>query len=175
MKRVLCIMIALLLMASATRAQALRDSADQSSAAAVMAQFDREIVKAFREAWQRAAIGTIAIEAVVLILRNADGSCKATLPQPTNENRRLTFYWQPGTIAVVHTHPNSNSPRPSPADIEIAERFHVPMFTLTIKGMFLYDPATKVISMVQPGIDWMDAAKWTRYAPVMAAQPAGRQ
>ena len=58
---------------------------------------------------------------------------------------------------------------------EIAERFHVPMFTLTIKGMFLYDPATKVIRMVQPGIDWMDAAKWTRYAPVMAAQPAGRQ
>src|SRR2546423_11473653 len=100
MKRVLCIMIALLLMASATRAQALRDSADQSSAAAVMAQFDREIVKAFREAWQRAAIGTIGIEAVVLILRNADGSCKATFPHPTTENPRLTFHWQPATLAA---------------------------------------------------------------------------
>jgi len=175
MKRVLFMtMAALLFTTSVGGAQTLHD-ADQTSAAAVMSRFDRGIVKAFREAWQRAAIGTLAIEAVVLILRNADGSCKATLPQPTNENRRLTFHWQPGTIAVVHTHPNSNSPRPSPADIEIAERFHVPMFTLTIKGMFLYDPATKVISMVQPGIDWMDEAKWTRYAPVMAAQPAGRQ
>ena len=39
--------------------------------------------------------------------------------------------------------------------------------------MFLYDPATNVVSRVQPGVDWMDEAKWTRdalarYAPTLA-------
>jgi hypothetical protein len=43
------------------------------------------------------------------------------------------------------------------------------MFTLTVKGMFLYDPATKAVSRVQPGIDWMDEAKWTRDAPARYA------
>jgi hypothetical protein len=140
-----------------------------------MAQFDPPIVKAFADAWQRAAGGTIAVEAVVLIVRNADGTCKAVSPQATNEYRRLTFQWQPGTVAILHTHPNSNSPKPSPTDMELADRFRVPMFTLTLKGMFLYDPTTRAISRVQPGVDWMEASKWTRYAPVMAQQLAAHR
>ncbi len=130
------------------------------------------IVKVFRAAWQRAGGGTIQVEAVVLIVRNADGSCRTILPHSTNEYRRLTFQWQPGTIAILHTHPNHNDPKPSPADMEIADRFRVPMFTLTISGMFLYDPMTKVISRVQAGVDWLEQAKWARYAPVMAWQLA---
>lgn len=179
-------MIAWLFNASLARAQALRDAAGvapacaqdgnagssdrQASGARVLALFNREIVKGLNQAWQRVASGNLAVEAVVLIVRNADGSCKAVLPNPTHEYRQLTFRWQPGTIAIAHTHPNHSDPRPQPADIEIAERFQVPMFTLTISGMFLYDPATKAISKVQNGVDWLDYAKWTRNAPAMASR-----
>lgn len=172
------ILVALLCLASATRAQTqsgVTAHAEAASAATVLSSFDAGILKAFREAWQRAAAGTLEVEAVVLIVRNADGSCKAVSPLSTNQYRRLTFQWQPGTVAIVHTHPNSNNPKPSPADMELAERFRVPMFTLTIKGMFLYDPATKAVSRVQAGVDWLESAKWARYAPVMARQLATRR
>jgi hypothetical protein len=146
----------------------------QASGAKVLSLFDKDIVKGLNHAWQRVAGGSMAVEAVVLIVRNADGSCQAVLPNPTHEYRQLTFRWQPGTIAIAHTHPNHSDPRPQPDDIEIAERFHVPMFTLTISGMFLYDPATKTISKVHNGVDWLDDAKWARISPVMASQLANK-
>ena len=174
MKRALFIIVAAwLFTVSMARAQTPR-AADPSSAA-VMARFDRRIVKEFREAWRRAGNGTTAVEAVILLVRDAAGNCKVISIPATNENRQMTFQWQPGTIAIIHTHPNRNDPGPSPADVQIADRFHVPMFTLTIKGMYLYDPATKAVSRVQPGIDWMEEAKWARYAPMLARQLATHQ
>ena len=110
MKRAHILMLAALLCgASAARAQTRGDvaaSADAVSAAAVISQFDARIVKTFAEIWQRAGGGTRKVEAAVLIVRSADGSCKAVATEATNEYRRLTFRWQPGTIAIVHTHPN---------------------------------------------------------------------
>ena len=143
----------------------------ESAGARVLFLFDRSIVKEFNRAWRRAAAGTAAVEAVVLIVRNADGSVKAIAPAATNEYHRLSFRWQPGTVAVLHTHPNHSDPRPQPADIAIAERFQVPMFTLTIQGMFLYDPATGLISKVQNGIDWLEYSRWARDAPVIVQTP----
>jgi len=178
MKQILMMMMMICLFnAEFVRAQALRDVAatagshDSSavnpsrhgSVAYVMSQFDRDIVKAFRAAWYHAGKGLVAVESVVLIIRKADGSCKAVLPDPTRQHYRFTFSLQPGTIAIVHTHPNDSDPRPATADIEIAERFQVPMFTLTITGMFLYDPTTKATSRVQDGKDWLISSKWARY------------
>ena len=131
--------------------------------ATVMSRFDKDIVKAFRAAWYHAGKGVAALEAVVLIIRKTDGSCKAVLLDPTRQHYRFTFCLQPGTIAVVHTHPNDVDPRPAAADINIADRFQVPMFTLTTNGMFLYDPTTKVTRRVQDGIDWLINSKWARY------------
>jgi hypothetical protein len=178
MKRILSMtMIIGLFSIAAARAQMLRDVAptagahhpnagildSAASAGVVMAQFNRDIVKAFRAAWYQAAKGRASVEAVILITRNPDGSCKAVLPDSTHQHYRFTFHWLPGTIAVVHTHPNDHDPRPAEADIDIAERFRVPMFTLTNTGMFLYDPATKITSRVQHGTDWLVNSKWRRY------------
>jgi len=180
MKRTLSItMIVWLFSAAAAHAQTLREVAvvaqaaahdatagspdTQGSAAAVMSRFNSEIVKSFHKAWYHAGMGNAPIEAVVLIIRNVDGSCKAVLPDPTHQHYRFRFQWQPGTIAVIHTHPANGKPEPSATDIDVAERFHVPMFTLTIIGMFLYDPATNVVSRVQPGLDWSIDSKWARY------------
>jgi len=177
MKQILLMtMMICLFNAEAVRGQTLRDVAATSghdaiffnpsrhgSTADVMSRFDREMVKAFRAAWRNAGNGLTAVEAVILIIRKADGSCKAVLPDPKGQHYRFTFRLQPGTIAVVHTHPNDSDPRPATADIEIAERFQVPMFTLTIRGMFLYDPTTKVTSRVQGGKDWLISSKWARY------------
>lgn len=178
MKRILLttMIIGLFSVASAG-AQTLRDVAasagphhpnagianSSATAGAVMAKFDRDIVKAFRAAWCHAAKGRASVEAVALIIRNADGSSTALLPDPTHQRYRFTFHWLPGTIAVVHTHPNDYDPRPAEADIDIAERFGVLMFTLTSTGMYLYDPTTKITSRVQHGTDWLVNSKWRRY------------
>lgn len=169
-------MIAWFLSAEVTSAQTLRDEAaagaheakglsanPKTIAASVMSLFDKDVVKAFRAAWYHAGKGLKPVEAVVLIIRKADGSCKAVLLDPTRQHYRFTFRWQPGTIAIVHTHPNDSIPGPAVADIDIAERFQVPMFTLTVTGMFLYDPTTNVTSRVQNGIDWLVNSKWARY------------
>src|SRR5689334_2650999 len=128
MKRTcLILMAALLLLASPGQAQTRRDT-DQTNAA-VMSLCAPDMIKEFRSVWQRAAGGTRAVEAAIMVVGNRDGSCKATLAPATNEYHHLSFRWQPGTIAIVHTHPNGEDPKPSPTDVELAERFHVPMFT----------------------------------------------
>lgn len=186
---VLATSVMLILGASAAPAQSLSDRAigartgdtamgrrdegpGQPGGATLLLLFDRDIVKGLNEAWQRASAGTTLLEAVVLIVRSADGSCNAILPAPTNESRRFTFRWQPGTVAILHTHPNRSDPRPHAADVAIADRLRVPMFTLTVKGMFLYDPAKKTLSKVHDGVDWLDYSKWRRYAPPAAPQLA---
>ena len=104
MKRILLTtMIIGLFCVAAVGAQTLRDVAatagphhpnpgvpnGHASAGDVMAQFSRDIVKAFRAAWNQAAKGRASVEAVVLITRNPDGSCKAVLPDPTYQHYQL--------------------------------------------------------------------------------------
>ena len=177
MKRILLMMMMMGLFSVGAPTQTLRDVAATSgapssnadisnspvSAKVLMGQFSKDIVKAFRAAWYHAAKGSASVEAVVLIIRKADGSCVAVLPEPTRQHYQFSFNWMPGTIAVIHTHPNDYNPRPAEADIAIADRFRVPMFTLTSTGMFLYDPTTKITSRVQDGTDWLINSKWARY------------
>src|SRR5436305_6850244 len=126
----------------------------------VLSTFDKPIIDKFREAWLRAANGTSPRESVVLILRMADGSYSARMPNPTNEYKSFTFAWHPATIAIVHTHPNGSPPRPEDGDIMAADRYRVPIFTLTMQGMFVYDPATRKITRTPDGLMWRDHPAW---------------
>jgi hypothetical protein len=48
--------------------------------------------------------------------------------------------------------------------MELADRFNVPMITITLHGMFVYDPATKRTTRVLDGLDWIESGKWAKLA-----------
>lgn len=126
-----------------------------------MSKVDKRIVKAFEKAWQRSGDGTSSLEGVVLILRMADGSFSGRDMGATNEYKRFTFPWHPAAIAIVHTHPNASDPKPCDQDIVAAEKRGVPVFTITSRGMYVYDPGTRKISKVMNDLDWLDQSSWS--------------
>jgi len=131
------------------------------SASYAMSKFaDAAIVDSFSRAWRRAGNGTLPSEGVVLILKMKDGKFSGREMGATNEYKRFTFGWHPATIAIVHTHPNTSDARPQDDDLAVANKYHVPIFTITSRGMFVYDPGTKRISRVMLGLDWLDESKW---------------
>jgi hypothetical protein len=128
----------------------------------VMSKFDDAILKTFNHAWRSSGNGVTPRERVVLILRMTNGNYQARLQSPTNEYKSCSFAWHPATVAIVHTHPNSSDPRPQEADIKLADKFRVLMFTITARGMYLYDPSVKEITKIQDGLDWLNSASWAK-------------
>lgn len=127
----------------------------------VISKFNEEIVAEFERSWNAVQHGSANIEKVVLILRTSTG-VQARAQKLTNEYKKCTFPWHPATLAVVHTHPNSSPAIPQPDDLAIADKYRVPMFTITRIGMFVYDPDTKKTTKVMDGIDWLDYRKWNK-------------
>jgi hypothetical protein len=126
-----------------------------------ISRFDESVVGEFTKAWRRSLNGTSSVEAVVLILKMRDGTYKGRELGATNENKRFTFRWHPGAIAVVHTHPNSADPKPTDEDLHVADHYGVPVFTITNRGMYVYDPISKKIRRVLEGLDWLNASKFS--------------
>ncbi|HEY7911878.1 MAG TPA: hypothetical protein VIG62_08200 [Blastocatellia bacterium] len=129
------------------------------NASYAISKFNQEMVKEFGKIWRQSGNGSGHTEGVVLILRMADGTYSARSQGATNEFKRFTFRWHPAAIAIVHTHPNTSDPRPQLDDIRVADKYGVPVFTITAQGMYVYDPSTKKISLVISGVDWLDARK----------------
>ena len=121
---------------------------------------DKQMVHAFETAWRRSANGTSGLEGVVLILRMLDGTYAAKDMGTTNERKQFTFRWDPATTAIVHTHPNSSDPKPQGEDLRVADKYQVPIFTITNRGMYVYDPGTKKTHKVVSNLDWLDASKF---------------
>jgi hypothetical protein len=78
-----------------------------------------------------------------------------------NEYLKFSFKWHPAAKAIVHTHPYNRDPMPTRRDEEVADKFRVPIFTITRQGVFMYDPATKKTSKVMDKLDWLDASAYT--------------
>jgi hypothetical protein len=171
MRRSILLLVCFFLLVTVGRAQDSRLAVERAGAAPSESQhaFDLssvtgDMIAKFSEAWIACRSGVGRVEAVVLILRDSNGSFNAELLPPSNEYMKFTFVWNHNTVAVAHTHPKSGSARPVPADIQLADRFDIPMFTLTLKGMYMYDPKTKKTSVVHDGLDWLRPSKWERYS-----------
>jgi hypothetical protein len=127
-----------------------------------LSRIDKSVVSEFQKAWWASHGGTSFREGVVLIFRKLDGNYMAKSMGKTNQHKSFTFTWAPNAIAIVHTHPNSSDPKPSPDDIRIAEKFGIPVCTITRWGMYVYDPVTKSTSKVKENLDWLDSTKFNR-------------
>ena len=140
---------------------------DRSPRRFEVARIGTDVIREFEKAWTISNNGTSGKEGLVLLFRAFDGGYMARVQRKTNELRQVTFTWVPNAIAVVHTHPNRNDPKPSNNDIQLADRLKVPIITITLHGMFVYDPATKQTTRVFDGLDWLDSNKWARKAESM--------
>ena len=127
-----------------------------------ISKFDKRMVEAFGKAWRHSGNGFSPLEGVVLVLRMADGGYSGREMGSTNERNRFTFRWHPATIAIVHTHPNASDPKPQDEDIVVADKYQVPVFTITSRGMYVYDPGTRKLSKVMSNLDWLDVSNWSK-------------
>ncbi|MEW6208102.1 MAG: hypothetical protein AB1631_07030 [Acidobacteriota bacterium] len=128
----------------------------------LLKRVDARLVKQFKKAWFSSNSGINNREGLVLIFRMLDGSYRGKSINPTGEYKKLTFKWNPSAVAIVHTHPNKDDPKPSEQDQRVAEKLDVPIFTITIDGMYVYDPSTKITIQVMDGLDWLDPSKWAQ-------------
>lgn len=189
MKRIVPLLgLALALTAAVTPAHSFNITASFSRALSIAAEmsrahpipvvehaistFDRGVVEAFGKAWRRSSNGTSGTEGVVLVLRKAGGGYDGRDMGATNEHQQFTFRWRPATIAIVHTHPNVSDPKPHRDDLAVADKYGVPIFTITSRGMYAYDPGTKKISKVLDNLDWLDASKFSVVRKTIMSQDA---
>lgn len=131
-----------------------------SKAQFILSRIDEAATQEFKKAWRAVGAGADSIEAVVLLYKNIDGSLMARSLPLTYEFKAFGFGWNPAIIGVVHTHPNTSGSQPQPEDKRLADRFGVPVFTLTSRGMFIYDPDTRKVSLIQDGLDWLNQDSW---------------
>lgn len=140
-----------------------------------LSDIDEKIVKQFKGAWQQSGLGTKDSEAVVFVVRQPDGSADALWGGRTNESYKFTFDWNPSIIAIVHTHPNNCDPKPQEQDLLVAQRFGVPILTITRRGMYIYDPSLDRISKVHNGTDWLELSRWNRKLPSTVARLSNKE
>ena len=136
----------------------------------IISKIDAAAAKEFRKAWEASGNGFTRLEALVLVYKADDGSISARWQGKTNERDRVPFGWTADILAVVHTHPNGVDPKPAGDDLRLADRFGVPVFTITQRGMYVYDPDTKKVSVVKAGLEWLESAKWSYDRPVVATK-----
>jgi hypothetical protein len=140
-------------------ASASDDEARNQKVFAFLSNIDDETRKEFQKAWRIAGGGIAKREGVVLLYRMPHGSIQARSLGLTNEHKQFTFAWHPAIAAVVHTHPNSSNAQPSGEDIKIAARLSIPVCTITSRGLFVYDPATRKTAKLHDGLDWLNPSR----------------
>jgi len=126
----------------------------------ILIRIDERIVKQMDYAWRIVGAGFDNKETVLLLFRLPDGSIEARSMGLTDQQKAFSFKWHPSAIAILHTHPNAVNPQPSPPDRQLADKLSVPIFTLTVRGMYLYDPHTKKVTQIKRGLDWLELSKW---------------
>jgi len=124
---------------------------------------DDDLISQFKKAWTISKAGFDSTEGLVLVFLLQDGRYVGRSPGSTNEFEQVSFKFDPATIAIVHTHPNFISPRPSRIDQVAAEKLGIPVFTITHDGMFVYNPTTSETTRVMDGLDWLEPSKWANW------------
>ncbi len=124
-------------------------------------RINEQVLREMQNAWLVAGGGTARNEIVILLFKETDGSLRAETQNYTNHPKGASFVWKRSAIAIVHTHPNFCDPKPSEVDKETADRLHVPIFTLTSRGMYVYDPASEKTVELKKSLVWLDARNWS--------------
>jgi len=121
---------------------------------------DEDLINQFRKAWAISKAGFDTREGLVMVFLMHGGRYAGRSLGATNEFAQVTFKWDPAGIALVHTHPNAINSRPSSIDELTAEKLGIPIYTITNRGMYVYNPTTMKTTKVMNDLDWLEASKW---------------
>jgi len=112
-----------------------------------------------RNIWMRAGLGFYPYEAAFYIFDNDE---YALVPF-TNEHGKINFILDLDRAqklkAVVHTHPNTSLPCPSPADKKTAQKFFCDVFVLSLSGLQVFSPEHGTTFVVFDDLSWMNTKK----------------
>lgn len=126
-----------------------------------MSRMDAQIVATLRQAWRLAEEGRSPREAGVMVLREADGRYTAKLVFDPKAFHQVRFSVTPTVVAILHTHPNQVGREPSPSDRANSDLLQIPTFTLTNRGLWVYNPKTREVRLVMLMTSWLDPKSWT--------------
>lgn len=146
--RLVVLLLALHVSASATDSYDVRRAADDPQVLAIMQdialrgahQFDQQEVAAF-------------------LVRDANGVISCVM-WPHTANRRSEHYdgvVPAGTVAIAHTHPTF-AERPSHGDIEQAKKIGLPIYVITRWNLYVVDATGAVMPLIEKR-DWARSAK----------------
>jgi|GEM_PF-5665368 len=121
-----------------------------------------------------AGAGLSEIETAAWLVRRPDGR-ETLVPWPPASQRR-SHAWRrplpPGAVALLHTHPASENPRPSARDRDVARRIRMPVYTISRWAIYRADPDGTVSPVASPcwtpTIDWAFAKRLLTVSPELA-------
>lgn len=125
-----------------------------------MRHVDAEIVATLRQAWRLVEEGRSSREAGVMLLRETDGRYTARLVFDPKAVHQVRFTVPANVVAILHTHPNQVGREPSPNDRANSDLLQIPTFTMTNRGLWVYNPKTREIRQVMLMTSWLDPKSW---------------
>ena len=115
-----------------------------------------DVVAAIKETWNYSSGGRSRFE-VSFRLDGNPSAYRLIVTPPNHQFRHHTVPIIPGvTFAIFHVHTDGSNPVPSPADRTIADQYKLKIYTIHIRGLYEYDPATRRTTKLRDGIAWME-------------------
>ena len=112
-----------------------------------------------------AGAGLGEIETAAWLVRGPDGR-ETLVPWPPASQRKSHAWNRPlpaGAVALLHTHPASENPRPSVRDRDVARRIRMPVYAISRWAIYRADPDGTVSPVASPcwtpTIDWAFARR----------------
>ena len=110
--------------------------------------------------WRSAQYGASLEESAAWLVAEPNGFSLVAWPIGLGTHRSAWHGHRPeGAVALFHTHPHSDSPRPSDRDLETARRLGLPVVTVTREGIFSGLPDGRVVRELSSG--WFAAYRGT--------------
>jgi predicted transcriptional regulator YdeE len=95
--------------------------------------------KAITRAFELSGSGTMNVEVGFGVIQNNDGGFETTAVT-RGESGMWRATLPASTVAIFHTHRNAVSPRPSEQDTQEADRLQRPIYVISNRGLWVYEP-----------------------------------
>jgi hypothetical protein len=121
---------------SGSRCLTLSKAEDRQSSSLLSSALVR---RAITRAFELSGSGTINVEFGFAVIQNSDGGFETTAVT-RGESGMWRASLPASTVAIFHTHRNGVSPMPSEQDIQESDRLQTPIFVISNRGLWVYEP-----------------------------------
>lgn len=117
--------------------------------------------------WQSVGYGALPTESAAWLVSGPRGLSFENWPSDPRSHRATWKTAAPAdAIAIVHTHPRGDDPRPSEKDVALARKLGIAVMTVSRQGIFTARPDGVVVKELGP--KWFGERLW----PIDCSRPA---